>query len=215
MFEVRSRGRTLVGMNTTSIRRSALATAAAGALVLGSAAGVSAAPKGPKHRPAPQNNDRVVSVSIHGHAPIDLAKVTATSALSLRAKVWDPNRDGQARTVAVTLGVFTKRVGGTKVQLGGVAAPDSASVPLALRAGHEQRKVKGYVGSAVLASVWTPEQVGALKTALKPGDKAFVCISTLTVDPAAKYAHIVNKRLGLAKGKAVRDCVRVTDSTPE
>jgi hypothetical protein len=203
--------------------RSVLAAAAAGALVLGSAAGVTAKGK-PDTVPAPQKNDRVVSVSIKGHAPIDLAKVSDGAAIKLRAKLWDPKRDSEGTTIALKLGVYTKKTGGAPLNVGTesapVEAPLSAAVPLTLQPGDEKRKVKDYTGSALLKAaapavpVWTPEEIALVAAALDPGEKAYICIAAAAVDPVdTKMSVKVKKRLGM-KGKAVRDCVKIIDSTP-
>ncbi|HEX6887875.1 MAG TPA: hypothetical protein VF143_07195 [Candidatus Nanopelagicales bacterium] len=208
-------------MNTTKHGlRTVLAAVAAGTLVLGSAAGATAKGK-PETVPAPQKNDRVVSVSIKGHAPINLATAPDAAAIKLRAKLWDPNKDSKATTISVKLGVYTKKVGGNLLNLGTVeaplAAPLSQAVPLTLQPGDETRKVKDYAANPGVKgeppALWTAAQLGLVAAALDPGEKAYVCIAEVSVSPATKYSMQVKKRLGM-KGKAVRDCVKVIDSTP-
>ena len=61
-----------MGMNTNRTgMRTVLAAAAAGALIMGSAAGAMAAPASDK--PAPQATVKLQSVSINGHSPINVS----------------------------------------------------------------------------------------------------------------------------------------------
>jgi hypothetical protein len=202
--------------------RTVLAAAAAGALVIGSASGAMATGK-PHTVPAPQKNDRLVSVSIKGHAPIDLKTASADATVRLRAKLWDPKRDSAATTVAVTLGVYTKKVGGELFNLGTagapVPAPPSVATQLVLKPGDAMHKVKDYSAAPLLKgaspALWTADQLASLAAALDPTEKAYICIASVTVDPAdTKLSTKVKKRVGPAKGKAVRDCVKVIDTTP-
>ena len=50
-------------------------------------------------------------MSIKGHKTIDLAKVGPT-AITLRAKVWDPSKDSKDRTISLKVGLYTKKVNG-------------------------------------------------------------------------------------------------------
>ncbi len=211
-----------MSMNTNRAgMRTVLAAAAAGALLLGSAGGAVAKGK-PEAVPAPQKNDRLVSVSIKGHSPIDLKTATPATAIKLRAKLWDPKKDSAATTVAVTLGVYTKKVNGDLFNLGTTAAPVlaplSEETPLLLKGSDTTHKVKDYSATPAVQgaapALWTADELGLLATALDPGEKAYICISAVTVSPDVNKSMNVKKRLGLAKGKAVRDCVKVIDSTP-
>ena len=196
----------------TNGMRTVLAAAAAGALLLGSAGGAVAHPgKSGKSHPAPNSIVKVQSVSIKGHKPIDLAKVDATTALTLRASVRDPkNAVVAGSTIAVTLGIFDKKVNGTQVP-----ETDSTESTLVLKPTTESKKWKRFTGSAVLATVWSPKQIGTLKDLLKPGDKAYACIATATPSfTVDKYSMQSKKRLNKGVKKPVRDCVKVIDSTP-
>lgn len=199
-------------MNTTkNATRSLLAAGTAGVLLVGGASGAMAHGN---HRPAPapQKTVRILTVDIARHAPIDLAKVTPTTSLRLRSAVWDPKRVvPKTATVDMTLAIYTKRVGGTKV-----AGTDSTATSLALKSTRSAKKLKFYGGSAVLSSVWTADQIAALKTALTPGKRLFACVSSadLVGVTGETSSTQVKKRLGTAKGKAVRECVAVVDSTP-
>ena len=187
--------------------RSLLAGAAAGALVLGSAAGVAAAKPSPRHpaKPAPQTSVTLKTVSIKGHAPIDLAKAAPGAAIKLRATVRDAAKKvPTTETVDVTLAVYTKKVRGTKV-----AGTDSTMVKLALRPASANHRTRSYAGNAVLNTVWTADQLTSLKAALKPGDRAYACIATADLTKVdEKQSTIVKKRLS-----TVRDCVKVIDSS--
>jgi hypothetical protein len=191
--------------------RTVLVAAAAGALLLGSAGGAMAHPgKSHKSHPAPNSVVKLQSIGIKRHSPIDLAKVDATTALSLRASVRDPkNVVGPASTIAVTLGIFDKKVNGTQVD-----GTDSLPTTLVLKPTTESRNWKRFTASAVLATVWTPTQIGTLKDVLKPGDKVFACIDTATPSfEVDKYSVQSKKRLAKGVKKPVRECVKVIDSS--
>jgi hypothetical protein len=195
--------------------RTVLAAAAAGALILGSASGAAVAKGKPETKPAPQSTVKPVklqSVSIKGHKPIDLAKVTDTSAIKLRAKVLGKKQADA--TVAVTLGVYEKRVGGTLVTGSETLIPTS----LAMRV-TKPKRVSFFAGDAVITQVWTEGQIGELAKAVEANGKAFICIASADLLPVTneRMSMGVKKRLGEAKGKAVRDCVKVINSntTPE
>lgn len=204
--------------NTKNGMRAFLASAAAGALILGSAAGAATAkpstPKGPKPaKPAVTDVVRFQSVSIKGHRPIDLAKVDATTALKLRATVQHRVKvaSDQAASISVTLGVYTKRVNGSVVP--GTVPSDAVALAPVVRA--KPKRVQNFKGNAVLATIWEGTEVDALKALLKPGDKAYICIATATPSFVVdKYSMQVRKRLAKDVKRPVRDCVKVIDSTP-
>jgi hypothetical protein len=204
-------------MTTTKHMRTVLAAAAAGALVLGSAGGAIAKGK-PDTAPTPQTTVKLQSVSIKGHSPLDLKGLTAdsTAAINLRAKVWDPKRALKGtETVEVTLGVYAKKSDKTRI----TGTEFSDPVQLKLAPGQTlTSKVKRFgVEPAVLTAVWdyATELVPAADL-LTPGAKAYICIATADVVgvDGEKKSVMVQKRLGERKGKAVRDCVKVIDSTP-
>jgi predicted secreted protein len=188
-------------MNTTKHgMRTVLAATAAGALVLGSAAGVATA-KPAKTAPVPT----IKTISIKGHAPIDLATVTAETKIKLRASVRDGSKTATTEKVVMTLGVYTKKVRGQVVP----GSIPSASVNLVSTS---TTKTKRFAGDAVLATIWDANAVNTLKTALKPGDRAYICIASADLQPSTteQQSKIVKKRLS-----TVRDCVKVIDTTPE
>jgi hypothetical protein len=196
--------------------RTVVAAAAAGALILGSASGAAVAKGKPETTPAPQSTVKQVkpvklqSVSIKGHKPIDLAKVNEKSAIKLRAKVLGKKQEGA--TVDVTLAVYDKRVGGTMLKTDALTS-ESASKALEMRM-TKPKRVSFFAGDAVITQVWTTDQIAALAGAVKTNGKAFICIATADVKPVTdeRMSMGVKKRLGLAKGKAVRDCVKVINS---
>jgi hypothetical protein len=200
-------------MTTTKHMRTVLAAAAAGALVLGSAGGAIA--KGKPDTVPSQKGDRLVSVSIKGHAPIDIADFASLpegAGIPLRAKLWDPKRDSAATTVSVTVGLFTKKVRGSVFQVAGGDAPPATAVPLVLDAADAKRKVKDYRATAVLkgaGAVWTPEQLTAVGVELAPDERAYICISSVEVSPTTPFSTKVKKRT-----TTVRDCVKLIDTTP-
>lgn len=199
-------------MNTTKYgMRALLASAAAGALVLGSAAGVATAKGKPDSAPAPQSTVKLQSVSIKGHSTIDVG-VKPAATVNVRTTIWDPKNVLQDKaTVVLTLAAYTKKVNGQLVE-----AIKPIEVP-ALTAGKMTKKTDRYVGSVTLSD----DTIGQLQSFLGKDQKTYLCISTATVDPAVgKYSVKVQKRLGV-KGpqadaklvKPVRDCVKVVDST--
>ena len=201
--------------------RTVIAAAAAGALVLGSAGGAMAHPgksdkaKGPKmSNSAPV--EKLQGVNIKRHKKIDLADVSATTALKLRASVHNSKKVGasDARpTVGLTLAVYDKKVNGTMV-----AGSESEATDLALKERKKAKRNQFYAGSAVISQVWTPGQVAALASQVSSEGKAFICISGVTED-FDKYSLQTRKRLGAnadgsdLKKKTVRDCVKVVNST--
>jgi uncharacterized membrane protein len=189
------------------IAHALLAATTASALAVSSAS--LAVAKG-KPQSASTKPDRLVSVSIKGHDTIDLT--TTGTSIALRAKVLDPQKDG-GPSISVTLGLYTKKVGGAMFQVNNADAP--LSVATSLTAATGTSKVRKYTGTAALSTVWTADQLAAVADELTPGEKAYVCISSVTTDPDGISKSVqVKKRLGEGKGKAVRDCVKVIDSTP-
>jgi hypothetical protein len=213
---------TLEDMNTTKTAlRTVLATAAAGALVLGSVGGATAAPdkaKGPKAmNPAASATVKLQNVSIKRHKKIDLANADAAqTALALRAKVRYSKKvssEDALQSFGISLGVFDKKVNGTFV-----GGSDSAAAPVELKAKKRDRKVQFYAGEAVIADVWSAGQIEALTAAVAANGKAYIC--TYSVDTTFDaFSMQTRKRLGVkADGsdftkKTVRDCVKVVDTT--
>lgn len=202
-------------MNTDKTgMRTVLAAAAAGALIMGSAAGAMATGK-PDSKPAPQTTVKLQSVSIKGHKTIDVVTTNPATllAINVRATVWDPKDVAKStETVTFTLAAYTKKVNGEEVK--DVTPFESA----ALIVSRPTKKSDRFAGSVALSAT----TIAQLQTYLTKDAKTYLCVSDATVTPeVAKYSMQVQKRLGV-KGPAtdakvkttVRDCVKVIDSTP-
>jgi hypothetical protein len=157
-------------------------------------------------------------VSITNHKTIDLASVEPTT-IKLRAKVWDPNKNSKDRSVALKVGLYTKKVNGQFLPLTEqLVAPESQAVGLVLKPGDEMKKVKHYAKTALLSDLWLPAELAAVDAALDPGEKAYLCVSSAVVTPDVdKFSTQVRKRLGVTVNGGpvahkVRDCVKVIDS---
>ncbi len=211
--------------------RTVLAAAAAGALILGSAGGVVADPgkaQGPKKSTSASEPamTKLQTVRIKGHKKIDLADENALQTqLKLRAKVrYSKKVSGTdaLQSFEIKLGVFDKKVNGEFLKGSDSGLPEQATVEL--KAKSKERKNQFYAGSAVIADVWTPEQINALAAAVEANGKAYICTYSVP-ETFDKYSKQTRKRLGVnASGegisrKTVRDCVKVvnsgTDSTSE
>lgn len=205
-------------MNTTSALRSALAAVAAGALVLGSAGAATAHPKSPKAKgPKPAATAEAVpsaklaKVDIKRHKKIDLADVTATTAINLRAMVRYSAKVEQASALpsfGVVLAVYDKKVNGTRV-----GGSESTPALVELKARTKAKKNQFYKGSAVITEVWTTPQIAALAAAVKANGKAYICIDSVDAD-FEKYSKQTRKRLNIDVKKPVRDCVKVVGELP-
>jgi hypothetical protein len=198
--------------------RTALAAAAAGALILGSAGGVVADPgkaQGPKDS-ASEPTTKLQTVRIKGHKKIDLANETALQTqLKLRAKVrYSKKVKADESQVELKLAVYTAKVNGA------MAGEAWSADPLALTK-PKYRKNQFYAGTAGIADAQAD-----LTKVLANQDKAYICISSLGEGQSfGKFSQQTRMRLGKkAEGddytkKIVRDCVKVvnsaTDSTPE
>lgn len=159
---------------------------------------------------------KLQSVNIKRHKKIDLADVTDTTALRLRASVHNSKKvkAGDAlSSVGVTLAVYDKKVNGTMV-----AGSESSATNLALKERKKAQRNQFYAGSTVISQVWTPDQVAALAGKVASEGKAYICISGVTTQ-FDRYSMQTRKRLGTNadgsdfKKKTVRDCVKVVNST--
>lgn len=204
-------------MNTTKNgMRVLLASAAAGALVLGSAAGAATAKGKPETAPAPQTTVKLQSVSIKGHAPLDLGTADlSTAAINLRATVRDPKRvvvtsGDAAAKVEVGLAIFTRKTGDPKKYMVPGTETIVPGTMLLVTDASKASKNKKYTGAAKLTAVWTVDQLAAVDKIVNPGTKAYACIWTADVVGVdnEKKSTKVKKRLS-----TVRDCVKVVDST--
>ena len=216
---------------TTTGTRTVLAAAAAGALILGSAGGSVAAPdkaQGPKAKSTTQTT-KLQNVNIKRHKKIDLADADAAqTALKLRAKVRYSKKvssEDALQSFEVKLGVFDKKVNGEFVE-GSASGPgeppagaSEAMVELRTKKKEKDRKNQFYAGDAVIADVWTSDQIGALATAVATNGKAYICTYSVDNELFDAFSVQTRKRLGTtAEGtnytkKTVRDCVKVVNST--
>ena len=159
---------------------------------------------------------KLQTVRIKGHKKIDLAKVDATTALKLRAKVRYSKKveaKDAVQPIGMTLAVYDRKF--AKEMVGG---SKSAAADLALKGRNGAKKNQFYAGSAVISQVWTPAQVEVLAAEVAKDGKAYICISGVT-EEFDKYSKQTRKRLDMDVRKPVRDCVKVvnsaTDSTSE
>ena len=225
--------RILIGMNTHKTgMRTVLAAAAAGALVLGSAGGAIAEPgkaKGPQAS-ASAEMTKLQNVNIKRHKKIDLADVTETSALNLRAKVrysekvmWDA---ASVQELGMTLAVYTKKVNGEMVvvdeldPLSPLTTESSPATPVMIKEKKKERKNHYYAGSAVISEVWNADQLGVLADEVADNGKAYICISSVTGE-FSKFSQQTRMLLGVKADqetptkKTVRDCVKVVNSATD
>ena len=195
-------------MNTSTSMRTILAAAAAGALVLGSTAGVATA-KPSKPAPAP----KIQSVSIHDHSPINVFSVDSAREIQVRATVRYTK--GQVPVAApvstVTLAAYAKKV----------QAPAVAPLTAAFTAENlpYYSNTKKDLRLRTVGYKLDQAEVDALKVALVAAaptkSKVYLCISDVFVTGVTEQSKKVDKRLGDAKGKAVRDCVKVINVDPK
>ncbi len=213
--------------------RSIVASAAAGALILGSAAGAAIAKpdkaKGPKdEKPA------VVwlkKVDIKRHSPLDISESNTGLTLKVAARVKDrKNVLNTTQTpdaaVDVTLALFDKKVKGMLLTDAGDAELPTIAAELAYVKG---KKSEYYKNANVLTSE-VAEEKAAIDAALAKyrevvaaraatGQRTFLCLNSAEIgtEVAAtlKSSKIVKKRTG-AEGvkRPVRDCVKLVIKTP-
>jgi hypothetical protein len=192
--------------------RTVLAAAAAGALVLGSAGGAMAHPHtSDKARgsTASEPVSRLLNVNIKRHEKIDLADVTDTTALRLRAKVHNSKKvkaEDALESVHVTLAVYDR-----KFSVDAVKDSESTEAELTLKVKRKAQRNQFYAGSAVISQVWGEDQVAALAAAVAEDGKAYICISGVTED-FDRYSKQTRKRLDMGVKRPVRDCVKVVNS---
>jgi hypothetical protein len=189
--------------------RTVLAAAAAGALIMGSAAGAMAAPK---EKPAP--TPKIQSVSIHGHSPINVFNVDSAREIKLRATLRYTRGKTPVKELApatqVWLDTFTKKVAGTPI-----TTPDTPTIIVnPLDWSWQNKKDVRYTETYKL----TVEQVASLQVAVaeaaKTQAKVYLCISNVAAEGVTSKSTKVMKRLG-EKGKPVRDCVKVINVDPK
>jgi len=189
--------------------RTVLAAAAAGALIIGSAAGAMA-DENPAPAVAPAPVVKIQKVDIHRHSPINVDKARN---LKVRMTVRTPGKAPVITAASVTLAQFTKKVGG-------VLTPASTIAPIVLtdfkitpNADGTVYSLKGAIPAKKLTDLGTVAAGAPLGTLpqLGEGKSALLCISAADTTPAATvWSKQTMKRLGDASvKKVVRECVKI------
>ena len=183
-------------MNTIKTgMRSALAAAAAGALVLGSA-GIAAADTAPTTTPtAPVV--KVQKVDIHQHHAVNLDREGKIK-LRLTVRATDP---ASVTAATVTLGQYLNRF---QVAPNGPFTTTATLTDRVVKR-HEVR-FKGVVEASVLTGL-----------GLQDGQSATVCVSNVATTPTANaWSWQTEKRLAMTGvKKPVRECVKVVNPKPK
>jgi hypothetical protein len=181
--------------------RTVLAAAAAGALLLGSAAGATAAPK---DKSAPKSTFQLSSIDIKGHSPINVNPAATTRALVIRSTVRDTNKAATPNvvTMKVTVAQYDKKRG-TEVPEADALIKDF-DVPLAL-ARSQKTKSSYYKGDVTLG-----------KNAVPAGVTVLICLKSAvpTTNPLdAPFTKSPKNKF--AKKLSGGDCVRVVNVDPK
>jgi hypothetical protein len=190
-------------MNTSTSMRTILAAAAAGALVLGSAAGVASAkpstPKGPK-----AGYLQVTKVDFHRHSPANVFANATTRDLQLRATVRDTARAEGAdpTSVTVTVAQYTKKRGDL------VSTGFTTDVTLDLNKPKKNEKTyKGAVPGSEIRAWFT-----TAPNALPVGATAYVCIKDIVLVGPAGITRPDKKPV--LKKENGGDCIKVVNVDP-
>lgn len=204
--------------------RTVIVTAAASALVVGSAAGVMAKPATPKKAAKP--TVVVKSVDIKRHSPINFLNTDSVRTLKVTARVKDSKKAlTNATTVKVTLAQYTKRVRGDLVPAG--------ITPISLDLTYKSGKTSKYFTGEVN---FTTDPDGAAGPLAAPFDAirtylttattpTYLCLSTADVVgvDTEVLSTKMKKRLDLDGADAdtlpdgkikVGDCVKLIIKTP-
>lgn len=190
-------------MTTTQhVMRSVLAAAAAGALVVGSAAGVMAAPgKGKGKPPAKAGYLQVTKVDFHRHSPVNVFGTAVTRDLAVRATVRDRAKAEGAdpTSVTVTVAQYTKKRGDL--------VPTGFTADVVMTLNKAKRNEKTYKGAVPGADLRT-----AFAT-LAPGATAYVCIKDVVL-VAPDPVSVKGDKKPVTKKENGGDCVRVVNVDP-
>jgi hypothetical protein len=185
--------------------RTVLAAAAAGALIIGSAAGAIA-----DETPAPAPVSPVVKiqkVDIHRHSPINVDKARD---LKVRMTIRTPDKT-PITAATITLAEYAKKSAKDPVA-GSTVAPSPIPVEISPISGNADGTVV-YISGVVKADTLKALGVdpdGAAVAPLAEGKTALLCISTAsTVTAANAWSTQTMKRLGMDAKKPVRECVKV------
>ena len=182
--------------------RTVLAAAAAGALILGSAAGAIATPNGHHgkhdaigHAPYMQ----LTRVDIHRHSPINVNTAAKPRDLKVRATVRDTDKVNDPASVTVVLSSYDKRHG--------TITPAATPIPVTLDLKRTKHKAKVYTGTVTASAIRT-----AVGANVAVGSHILLCIksagmtaTTGTVRPDAM--QVIKKENG-------GDCVRIVNRVP-
>lgn len=202
------------GMDTTRTgMRTVLATVAAAALIMGSAAGAMAAPTERKTVP----DAKIHSVTIHGHSPVNVFSVDTARAIKVRATVRyakGVSLPTTPPTGTATLAAFSKKVDGTPIVL---TLPATSPITTDLMFRSKTKKDLRFANNTVAPFKLTTAQVtalqGAVATATADKTKVYLCLSDATFSPdIAATSKQVYKRLDAKR--PVRDCVKVINVDP-
>jgi hypothetical protein len=192
--------------------RTLLVAAAAGALVLGSVAGATAAP-------GRKSNDKPVLqvVNIVGHTPLNVFDVIVADGttmsvrpLTLRATVRYPGMQPPLPTISVTLDAYSKKVRGTDL------TKEAVITTVTLQPKVTGSKVNSYYQAT---HQFTLAEAQAMKDVLVASKRAYLCISTADVT-GYKYPNgwdwstQTRKRLNIGNVKPVRECVKIINIDP-
>jgi hypothetical protein len=192
--------------------RTLLVAAAAGALVLGSVAGATAAP-------GRNSNDKPVLqvVNIAGHTPLNVFDVSIADGttmsvrpLTLRATVRYREMSPPLPTISVTLDAYSKKVRGTDL------TPGTAITTVTLQPKVTGSKVNTYYQAT---HEFTGAEAQAMKAVLATSKRAYLCISTADVTGYTypngwDWSTQTRKRLNIGNVKPVRECVKIIDIDP-
>ena len=189
--------------------RTILVATAASALALGSLTGAAAAP-GHKSNPKPV----LQVVNIVGHTPLNVFKVNedggttmSVRPLTLRATVRY-NSKAPLETLTVYLDAYSKKVGGKELD-----GFDAIKVDLSKKL-DTTSKVNTFYWAT---HAFTVDEAKAMKT-LRATSKAWLCISKditgYDFPNGWDWSTQTRNRLGLGKGKPVRECVKIIDINP-
>jgi hypothetical protein len=199
-----------MNINRTGMR-TVLAAAAAGALILGSAAGATATPS--KGKPeAKAGYLQATKVDFHRHSPVNVFGVTtpdiaddATSRdVKVRATVRDTSKTVDPTSVKVTVSQYEKGKPRTLTPAG-----FTVDVPLATVKTKKHEKVySGILTGASLRTAFATLPVGAV---------AYVCIADLKMDvtvPAGDKTTIKADRKHVTKKENGGSCIKVINVDP-
>ena len=192
--------------------RTLLVAAAAGALVLGSVAGATAAPGG-------KSNDKPVLqvVNIVGHSPLNVFDVStldlttmSVRPLTLRATVRYKAMTPPLPTISVTLDVYSTKVWGNDLTRSG----SITKVTL-------EPKLTGSTVNTYYQAThpFTDAEAVAMKAALATSKRAYLCISTADVTGYTypngwDWSTQTRERLNIGNVKPARECVKIINIDP-